>query len=207
MLQFVFDGLPGDRDSMDDEIWVTPKNSFSHLPSAAGGDGSNRRPPHTRCPKHAAAEYIATHLLHHNHHPSAVVPAASLHNQGATLHNHSQMGAPSDAAAAQHLLHHHHLHHSTHALHGPPTHLGAGGNVNPTGMTSKLTSAGGGAGVGVVNNSHNPHPQGLTSTNVVQVAPSAAAKKLYSLPEHATTHHSFHSVCFSILILLNYLLG
>ena len=196
VLQFLFDGLPGDRDSMDEEVWVTPKNSFSHLPSAGGDPGSVRRPGHSRCPKHAAAEYIATHLLHHNHHPSAVGAPASLHNQGASLHNHSQMGPPTAAApphiprgassqdlATQHLLHHHHLHHSTHALHG-----GAGGGAvtQGQGVTSKLTSAGGPAAV--VNN-----PAAVQTLN--SVAAAAAAKKLYSLPEHTATHHSLHSVC------------
>ncbi|XP_075241341.1 muscle calcium channel subunit alpha-1-like isoform X7 [Convolutriloba macropyga] len=74
--KFTFDNL---EEEDENEIWMTPKNSFSSL-------GPLNRTPAARCPKHAAELLVATHhLLHHHPHQH--------HHHNLSAHNHGLPGA------------------------------------------------------------------------------------------------------------------
>ncbi|XP_063716759.1 muscle calcium channel subunit alpha-1-like isoform X2 [Symsagittifera roscoffensis] len=133
----------GDLEEDGDEIWMTPKNSFTNIASRTGASA-----PGARCPKHAAAEYLAaTHLLRHHHHhyslnstgvigpsgnqvgapnvggiPNHHQHQSSLAQQSPHVHNHT-FGSNAAAISAHHAL--------VHGRHGAVGHTGFGPNQIP----------------------------------------------------------------------------
>ena len=122
---------------------MTPKNSFTNIASRTGASA-----PGARCPKHAAAEYLAaTHLLRHHHHHYSLNPTgvigpsgnqvgapnvggipnhhqhqSSLAQQSPHVHNHT-FGSNAAAISAHHAL--------VHGRHGAVGHTGFGPNQIP----------------------------------------------------------------------------